>query len=190
MTQECPYCHHDNRDTAQFCAGCGNPLAPGAPRAYVALQPGQVIHGVYRILRSIGKGGMGTVYLVEDLGAFGRRRVIKEMLQYFDLTEPWARSSPAHRPLYRRRSSQPRRLQSRRSRRRTGSPRRLRRPARSTSAHRSWSPPTGSGSTSVERRGRTRPSSHGWNPARGWRCWTAPAPPTATPGGALSCPMV
>ncbi len=90
MTQECPYCHHLNRDTAQFCAGCGNPLQPGGTRAYIALQPGQVVHGVYRIVRPLGKGGMGAVYLVEDLGAFGRRRVIKEMLQYFDLTDPQA----------------------------------------------------------------------------------------------------
>jgi len=90
MTQECPHCHHPNRDTAQFCAGCGNPLAPGATRAYVALQPGQVMHTVYRVVRSLGKGGMGAVYLVEDMGAFGRQRVIKEMLQYFDLTDPQA----------------------------------------------------------------------------------------------------
>ena len=90
MTQECPHCHHHNRDTAQFCAGCGNPFAPGGTRAYVALQSGQVMHGVYRIVQPLGKGGMGAVYMVEDMGAFGRRRVIKEMLQYFDLTDPQA----------------------------------------------------------------------------------------------------
>jgi serine/threonine protein kinase len=44
----------------------------------------------YRVVRPLGKGGMGAVYLVEDLGAFGRQRVIKEMLQYFDLTDPQA----------------------------------------------------------------------------------------------------
>lgn len=85
---ECPYCHHQNRDTARFCAGCGNPLTPGVVQTYVALQPGQVLHSQYRVVRAIGKGGMGAVYLVEDLGAFGRYRVIKEMLQYYDLTRP------------------------------------------------------------------------------------------------------
>ncbi|MCX8066419.1 MAG: protein kinase [Anaerolineae bacterium] len=85
---ECPYCHHQNRDTARFCAGCGNPLTPVAVQMYVALQPGQVLHGQYRVVRAIGKGGMGAVYLVEDLGAFGRYRVVKEMLQYYDLTRP------------------------------------------------------------------------------------------------------
>ncbi|MGB9776254.1 MAG: protein kinase domain-containing protein [Anaerolineae bacterium] len=85
---ECPHCHHQNRDTARFCAGCGNPLTSGVVQAYVTLQPGQVLHGQYRVVRSIGKGGMGAVYLVEDLGAFGRHRVVKEMLQYYDLTRP------------------------------------------------------------------------------------------------------
>ncbi len=85
---ECPYCHHLNWDTARFCAGCGNPLTPGTIQTYVALQPGQVLHGQYRVVRAIGKGGMGAVYLVEDLGAFGRYRVVKEMLQYYDLTRP------------------------------------------------------------------------------------------------------
>ncbi len=87
MTQECPHCHHLNRDTAQFCAGCGNPLQPGGTRPYVTLQPGQTMHNVYRIVRPLGKGGMGAIYLAEDLGAFDRQRVIKEMLQYFDLTD-------------------------------------------------------------------------------------------------------
>jgi len=85
---ECPHCHHINRDNARFCAGCGNPLAPDAAPTYVALQPGQVLQGQYRIIRTIGKGGMGAVYLVEDQRAFGRLRVIKEMLQYYDLSNP------------------------------------------------------------------------------------------------------
>lgn len=85
---ECPYCHHQNRDTARFCAGCGNPLMSDVVQTYIALQPGQVLHGQYRVVHAIGKGGMGAVYLVEDMGAFGRPRVIKEMLQYYDLTRP------------------------------------------------------------------------------------------------------
>jgi len=53
------------------------------------LQPGAVVHnGAYRILRPLSKGGMGMIYLAEDLGAFGRSCVIKEMLDYFDPADP------------------------------------------------------------------------------------------------------
>ncbi|MCK4831418.1 MAG: SUMF1/EgtB/PvdO family nonheme iron enzyme [Anaerolineales bacterium] len=44
--------------------------------------------GRYRIIRPLGKGGMGAVYLAENLQAFGREVVIKEMLDYFDPTDP------------------------------------------------------------------------------------------------------
>ncbi len=85
---ECPHCHHLNQDAARFCAGCGNALLPTVAPTYIGLQTGQVLHNTYRVLHAIGKGGMGAVYLVEDLGAFGRPRVVKEMLQYYDLTNP------------------------------------------------------------------------------------------------------
>ncbi|MGQ9467453.1 MAG: zinc-ribbon domain-containing protein [Anaerolineae bacterium] len=74
---ECPHCYHINRDTARFCAGCGNPLTPDVAQTYVVLQPGRVLRNPYRVVRAIGKGGMGALYLVEDMGAFGRLRVIK-----------------------------------------------------------------------------------------------------------------
>jgi len=49
------------------------------------LQPGQLLKdGSYRVVRPLSKGGMGALHLVEDLGAFGRLRVIKEMIDYVD----------------------------------------------------------------------------------------------------------
>jgi len=45
-------------------------------------------NGAYRIVRPLNKGGMGMIYLAEDLGAFGRMCVIKEMLDYFDPANP------------------------------------------------------------------------------------------------------
>jgi|GEM_PF-944391 len=58
---------------------------------YVPLQAGQMLHGgAYRVIRALGKGGMGAVYLVEDMGAFGKVRVLKEMIEYFDRTDPHA----------------------------------------------------------------------------------------------------
>jgi len=44
--------------------------------------------GAYRIVRSLGKGGMGALYLAEDVGALNRLCVIKEMLDYFDPNNP------------------------------------------------------------------------------------------------------
>jgi len=86
----CPTCYAANRSNAKFCAHCGAALtgATAAP-APQRLQPGALVHnGAYRILRPLSKGGMGMIYLAEDLGAFGRSCVIKEMLDYFDPADP------------------------------------------------------------------------------------------------------
>lgn len=43
------------------------------------LAAGTVLQGRYRIVQSIGGGGMGTVYLTEDAHLAGQRRALKEM---------------------------------------------------------------------------------------------------------------
>jgi len=53
------------------------------------LAPGdQLKGGDYRIIRSLTKGGMGAVYLAEDRRAFDRLCVVKQMLDYYDPTNP------------------------------------------------------------------------------------------------------
>ncbi len=47
-----------------------------------------LMNGVYRMEKSLGQGGMGTVYLVADTGAFDRPRIVKELLDYYDRTNP------------------------------------------------------------------------------------------------------
>lgn len=85
MTVNCPKCGRPSRTGASFCAVCGASLSITTRR----LQPGQVMRsGDYRIVRPLSKGGMGVIYLAENLQAFGRLCVIKEMLDYFDPSDP------------------------------------------------------------------------------------------------------
>ena len=79
----CPRCGTVNAAGARFCARCGAALPAIDPGT--ALHPGQTMNnGQFRIVRQLGKGGMGTIYLAENTHAFDRLCVIKEMIAYYE----------------------------------------------------------------------------------------------------------
>ena len=64
----------------------------------VRISPGQLLDGGnYRIVRPLGKGGMGAVYLVAQTKAFDRLAVLKEVIEYYNPLDPDARQEAAQR---------------------------------------------------------------------------------------------
>lgn len=82
---QCPACANENKPGALFCAFCGYALVIDDQAE--SLQSGQLMDGgTYRIIRPLGKGGMGAVYLAANTKAFDRQCVIKEVIEYYDAT--------------------------------------------------------------------------------------------------------
>lgn len=81
----CTNCGAANLQQAKFCFGCGKALQSGALAASGSLT-GLLVHNHelnrrYRVIKQVGKGGFGAVYMAADL-QFGNRLVaIKEMSQ-------------------------------------------------------------------------------------------------------------
>lgn len=77
----CSSCNALNRDSAKYCSSCGSKLASSSdssqPGSYLTLHPGMLLQGRYQVLRQIGAGGLGRVFLASDNS--GRRYVLKQI---------------------------------------------------------------------------------------------------------------
>ncbi len=94
----CSMCGRANRPEAQFCLHCGHRLGkpqamppkafpvPTLPAKLERLRVGTKLADRYVIIKLLGGGGMGTIYLVEDTRLFRQKLALKELLDWF--TDP------------------------------------------------------------------------------------------------------
>jgi len=83
----CVGCNTLLKPNMNFCPKCGATISCASPtnsqsggQTFVrAMAPGDRLQNRYTILRLLGKGGMGSVYLIEDARFTGRQWALKEM---------------------------------------------------------------------------------------------------------------
>lgn len=72
----CPVCNNENLENSNFCNQCGYDLGGGNTGK---LNPDTILEGRYIIVKTIGRGGMGAVYMALDTRLKNMPVAIKEM---------------------------------------------------------------------------------------------------------------
>jgi len=75
----CPNCQRSYPDDTEFCPRDGTPLPPSIEATAAALEAG--LSRRFRIVRRLGAGGMGSVFLAEQLGLGNRPVALKVLLR-------------------------------------------------------------------------------------------------------------
>ena len=79
--RQCPICQVENPIDARYCQNCAAPLRGDTPINGLTgrLQPDTLLANRYKVIRKLGHGGMGAVYLVGDERLGGKFWAVKEM---------------------------------------------------------------------------------------------------------------
>lgn len=80
----CTRCGYANKEGCRFCIKCGQRLSDmtsGNNSSFFTLTPGLILQGRYSMVKLLGKGGMGVVYLAKDNRFSSRICVVKEMIE-------------------------------------------------------------------------------------------------------------
>ncbi len=80
----CPSCGAPRKSGASFCRECGEPFPKPTVKIEGLLNKGELLAGRYRIEKKLGGGGMGAVFLTQDLNLKGKYVAVKAVLNSSD----------------------------------------------------------------------------------------------------------